>query len=218
MKLEKFFSAEDLRLVEEAVREAESRTSGEIVPYAVERSDAYPEATWSAATLGALLGVLAAAAVQGLVEIWGVPLAAWIAAPAALGAGGGALLCGALPELRRALVPAVTLGDRVAGRAERAFLEHEVFATRERTGILVFLSLFERRVVVRADRGIAAKVAQAEWDAVVEGIVSGIREGKPGEALARGIRACGGILERSGVERRADDRDELPDGLRTGGP
>ncbi len=218
MKLEKFFSAEDLRLVEEAVREAESRTSGEIVPYAVERSDAYPEATWSAATLGALLGVLAAAAVQGLVEIWGVPLAAWIAAPTALGAGGGALLCGALPALRRALVPAVTLGDRVAARAERAFLEHEVFATRERTGILVFLSLFERRVVVRADRGIAAKVAQAEWDAVVQGIVAGIREGKPGEALARGIRACGEILERRGVERRADDRDELPDGLRTGGP
>ncbi len=218
MTIEKFFGPDDIRRVEEAVRDAEARTSGEIVPYAVERSDEYPEASWRAATLGALLGGLAAAAVGGLVEVWGVPPAAWIALPAALGAAAGALLCRTFSGIERSLVSASTMAERVAARADRAFLDQEVFATRDRTGILVFLSLFERRVVVRADGGIARKVAEAEWESVVAGIVAGIREGRPGEALARGIRSCGGILERGGVDRRADDRDELPDGLRTGGP
>lgn len=218
MTLDKFFGPGDRRRIEEAVREAERESAGEIVPYAVERSDAYAAAGWRAATLGSALGGVVAAAAFRLLDLWGAPLEIWIVAPAALGAAAGYLLASVSDPVRRRFVSTAEMAERVSERADEAFLEQEVFATRERTGILLFVSLFERRVVVRADRGIAARVEQSQWDAVVERIVAGIREGKPGESLARGISDCGDILARHGVERRADDRDELADGLRTGEP
>ena len=218
MRIERFFSEDDLLRIEEAVRAAEGRTSGEIVPYAVERSDAYASGIWRATTTGAFAGAMLAALASGGAELWGPPPVLWIVAPTACGAAVAFLLAAAFGPVRRLFIPGPLMAERVSERADQAFLEEEVFATRERTGILVFLSLFERRVVVRADRGIAAVVAQSEWDGVVSTIVDGIRSGRTGEALARGILACGEILERHRVDRRVDDRDELRDGLRIGEP
>jgi len=218
MKVSRVFSPEDLRRVEEAVRESEKRTSGEIVPFVVERSDAYASATWRASTIGALLAAGATGAAVHAIEVWGTPLALWIAGPAVLGAGMGLLACQSIPALKRILIPRHLLTERVHERAGQAFLSEQVFATRERTGVLIFLSLFERRVVVMGDKGIAAKVRQEEWDGIIAGIVGGMKAGKPGDALVAAIRECGGLLERHGVEVRPDDRDELGDGLRIGKP
>jgi putative membrane protein len=218
MKVSRVFSPEDLRRVEESVRETEKRTSGEIVPFVVERSYGYADATWRASTLGALLAAVGAAAAAHAVEFWGVPLPLWIAGPAVLGAGIGFLACESLPPLKRFLIPGSVLGERVHERAAQAFLSEEVFATRDRTGVLIFLSLFERRVVVMGDKGIAAKVRQEEWDGIISGVVRGMREGKPGDALVAAVRECGGLLEHHGVAVRPDDRDELGDELRIGKP
>lgn len=218
MKVNRVFSPDDLRRIEEAVHETEKRTSGEIVPFVVERSDGYSSATWRASTLGALLaGLGTAAAVHG-VEVWGVPLPLWIAGPPVLGAGLGHLACEWIPALKRLLIPRAVLEERVRERAEQAFLSEQVFATRDRSGVLLFLSLFERRVVVMGDKGIAAKVGQEEWDGIIATIVNGMRVGKPAGSLIEAIRTCGGLLERHGLGIRADDRDELPDGLRVGKP
>jgi putative membrane protein len=110
------------------------------------------------------------------------------------------------------LVPPGVLAERVRQRASEAFLSEEVFRTRDRTGILVFLSLFEHRVVVRADIGLDGVVAADEWKEIVDGIATGMREGRPGPALAEGIRRCASLAAR--VPSRPDDRDELPGQLR----
>jgi len=99
-------------------------------------------------------------------------------------------------------------------RATAAFVDQEVFRTRDRTGILIFLSLLERRVVVLADAGINARVPQVEWDAIVALVVAGMRQGQPGPALATAIRRSGDLLAAHRFERRPDDRDELADDLR----
>jgi len=93
-----------------------------------------------------------------------------------------------------------------------------VFRTAERTGILIFLSLFERRVVILADSGIHARVADGEWDAMVARIVEGIRRGDPGAALAAAIRDCGDLLVRHGLRHPAGRGSELGDELRQGEP
>lgn len=207
-----FFTPQDIHEIEVAVKAAEGHTSGEIVPYVVGRSDDYPEATWKAAAFGALLGGLLAALVHEVGHFWGYSLV-WIALPPFVGAACG-ILAALVPAVRRRLVSSAQLADQVERRARAAFLEQEVFKTRERTGILIFLSLLEHRVVVLADSGINAKVEQREWDDIVAGIVAGIRAGTPGKALAAGIRACGVLLERPGITRRTDDTDELADHLR----
>jgi hypothetical protein len=60
-RLDTAFSPDDLAAIEAAVREVESRSPGEVVPYATDRSDAYPEVAWITAAMGALLGGLAVA-------------------------------------------------------------------------------------------------------------------------------------------------------------
>jgi putative membrane protein len=210
----RFFSEADRAEIQAAVREAERRTSGEIVPYAVSACDDYEVARWRGAALGALACGLVAAAAHYLGGYWGALLDLWIAVPPVIGAGVGYLAAALSPTLRRLLIPSDVLQERVDQRAAAAFLQQEVFATRERTGVLILVALFERRVVVLGDSGINAKVEQREWDDIVAGIVAGIRAGTPGKALAAGIRACGVLLERPGITRRTDDTDELADHLR----
>lgn len=137
--------------------------------------------------------------------------------PAAAGAAVGFLLASFVPAVKRWLAGDEMLDLRARQRAEMTFLEEEVFRTRDRTGILIFVSLFEHRVVVVGDGGINALVQPGQWDGIVAEVVAGIRAGRPGDALVAAIRQCGELLERHGVARRADDANELPDELRRGG-
>lgn len=213
MDVQSFFSPQEVNEIEQVVKDAETATAGEIVPYVVGRSDPYHEAFWRGACLGALALAMAAAAAHELGSFWGYGLL-WLAVPPVAGAGLGWLAVAAWPWLRRALINGEQMEQMVRMRAQGAFLEQEVFDTRDRTGILIFLSLFEHRVVVLGDSGINAKVRQNEWDSIVAGIAAGIRAGTPGVALAEGIRRCGALLRERRVERRADDTDELSDKLR----
>jgi putative membrane protein len=86
----------------------------------------------------------------------------WIAGPPTVGAAVGYLVGAVWPALRVRLVHADVIEHRVRQRALAVFVEQEVFRTRARTGILLFLSLLERRVVVVTDAGINARVPQHE--------------------------------------------------------
>lgn len=216
MTPDRFFSQADLDAVQAAVREAEERTSGEIVPYVVEQSDDYPTAAWKGAALGALLFPMAALALYRWSSLWGLHLGYWIALPAPLGAAVGYLLSDWLPPVRRWMAGEPVLESRARRRAAVAFVDQEVFKTRDRTGILLFLSLFERRVVLLADAGIHQKVEAGKWDEITRRLAEGIRQGRPGPALVEAVRACGEVLEQHGVERRHDDTDELANELRRG--
>lgn len=213
-QVERFFNETDRAAIEAAVNEAEGHTSGEIVPVAVGRSGDYPQATWCGALLGALAGAVVAAATIEIRGLWLSAPALWVAVATLVGAGFGWLTTTLAPPLTRALAGAEAIQRAVAARALQAFVEHEAFATSERTGIVILVSLYERRVHILGDAGINARVAQHEWGEIVEAIAAGLRAGTPGPALAEGIRRCGALLERGGVQRRTDDVDELSDRLR----
>jgi putative membrane protein len=79
-----------------------------------------------------------------------------------------------------------------------------------RTGVLLFVSLFERRVVVLGDAGIHAKVGDEHWDATRAAILAKIRRGRVDEGLVDGIRASGEVLAQH-FPWTQGDRNELPD-------
>jgi putative membrane protein len=209
------FSAADREHIAAAVREAESKTSGEIVPYVVGQSDSYEEAEWRC---GALLGAATLAAfsiVYTYTSVW-LPLNVAELVIAGLLMGGlGVILPKFVPPLKRVFAGNSLMERRVAQRAAEAFVGEEVFKTRDRTGILIFLSILEHKVLVLGDSGINVKVKPDEWHDVVRRIVAGIRSGKPAEGLIDGINQCGTLLQKHGVAIRQDDADELPDSLRT---
>jgi putative membrane protein len=205
----RLFTAADEEAIRAAVADAVQRSAGEVVPWIVEACDPYPVAGWKAAALGALLGLALGVGVPLLAGAWGAaPL--WLALLVIAGGAIG-LALGQLPAAKRLLVDEEVIDHRVRIAAQAAFVRGEVFATRERTGILVFLALLERRVVVLGDAGINARVQPEEWQTLADEIVAGVRRSRPAAALAAGIEACGRLLAERGVPRYEQDVDELPD-------
>ncbi len=203
----------DVTEIKEAVARAERTTSGEIVPFIAEQSGRYEVAFWRAAGgfgFGALVLIVLA---HWFYHGWGL---AWLytgwgaVLVIALASAAGALLA-YIPAARRFFAGTNLLAETVHAAATAAFLEQEVFSTRERTGILIYISLFEHRIEVMGDSGINRRVTAEDWAAVVTRIRKGIREGKLAEGLVEALGMCGVLLERSGVTLRADDANELPD-------
>jgi len=96
---------------------------------------------------------------------------------------------------------------------EVRFLEHAVFDTKARNGVLILLSELEHGVTILGDRGIHSRLQGAGWEAHVTTIVSAIRAGKPAEGVAQVIDALALVLaEQDPIQR--DDANELPDGVR----
>ena len=214
--MDDLFSERDRQRIADAIREAEAATAAEIVPYVVVQSEAYPAARWRGGVFGALLVVGAAAVLRAApISVLTPYLADLPVLAAGLAAGlTGAVVAGAIPPLLRALTPADEMGRAVYRRAVEAFLEHELFDTDGRTGILLFVSLNEHRIEVLADRGIDAQVDEAAWADVTDHIRRGIETDRLTKGLLNGIECCGRVLEEHGVEADPDDADELANRLR----
>ena len=214
--LYKLFSPDDIKRIENAVKEAEKQTSGEIVPYAVHASDPYEHALWRA---GVLFGIIALAAFGARHQFTSASWMPFELTEIGVGTLGtavvGALLALYVTPLKRFFAGNDMMERRVKQRATEAFLAEEVFTTRERTGTLIFLSLLERKVVVLGDSGINAKVQQSEWDGIVKTIVDGMRANKPADALIEAVRQCGALLKKEGLPIEPDDKDELSNRMRT---
>ncbi len=210
MGIQAHFTEADLEAIRRATAAGEEGTGGEIVPYIVERVVDLDEARWPGATLGALGAAVIAGLVNAFGDYWGGFGVWWITLPTMVGAGIGYLVAG-FDAVGRRLIPEDRLERVVDGRARAAFLDEEVFATRDRTGILVFLALFERRAMILADSGIHRSVPEGAWQGVVDKLVEGMKAGRAARSLEEAILRCGELLEEYGVERRADDEDELSD-------
>lgn len=207
----------DEERVRKAVAEAEERTAGEIVPYIVPESARYEVAIWRGASLLAVLSLAAVLLVFQFYEGWGMAwlYSGWSAALVALVGGTlGALLAAFVRPLKRLLAGAERLDRIVHQRAMQAFVEEEVFNTRDRTGILLFVSLFEHRIEVLGDTGINQEVSPDDWIEVVVRIRRGIKNERLTDGLVDAIGMCGKLLERKGVGAQPDDVNELPNRLR----
>jgi putative membrane protein len=196
--------------VAEAVRRAEALSRGQLVPVVVEKSDAYPEVRYRGALLAS--GVAAAVVVAlGLA----LPPAELVLVEVAAG------LLGALASLwspvERLLAGRRSRNEAARARAVRAFHEHGLHDTAEGTGVLVFASLFEREVVVLADRGIHDKVGDEAWSQAVAALTAGLRRGDPGQGFVDAIAACGARLAEHfprDPSAATPPRNELEDAIR----
>ena len=200
---------DEAQAVRAAVTRAEQASGAEIVPVVVDASAAYEFATWRGATLGALSGTLVALVVAWLLPEWGGPSPTLLAVPA-LGALAGALAA-RVPALRRALVGRARLDARVESATFEAFVRHEVFRTRDRTGLLIYVSLFEHEVRILADEGIHPCVPPEEWQSLARLVAREMRDQPPGHALLTAVERAGGLVSARGPRRATDDANELPD-------
>jgi putative membrane protein len=210
------FSDEDRQRIAAAIKVAEAETSGELVPYIVPRCAPYEAVPWRAGVLSALLMLAVLALARALPLGLPAPLTSEGAVLLlVLFVGGlGAFVAASVPGLVRRFAGADRMEAAVHQRALQAFVEEEVFATRDRTGVLLFVSLLERRIEVVADAGVYQAVDAAAWADVTARVRHGIEADALARGLIDGIEACGTLLREHGFHAPSDDPDELPSRLR----
>lgn len=208
-RIDSVFPEADREAIRAATVAAEARTAAELVVYVAERCDPHPEVGWKAVLLGGASGALFGALAVWVFGGWGAPDYLWILIGLQLGLVGG-WLASRFDSVARRLVDREALNSRVAGRAAEAFLGEQVFATKGRTGVLIFVALFEHRVVVLADEGITAHVEATAWDAISNELARGIRERTAARAVVQAIDRCADLLKERGVAG-PDETNQLSD-------
>jgi len=194
----------DLAAVHTALVAAERRTVGEILPVVLERSDRHPGAAWLAALTALGTGSFLLAPWLP----WQAPLLVLLAQLALTAAGYASAR--ALPDFLRLFVSAARAREASEEQAFQEFHRHDLAHTAGRTGVLLFVSLLERRAIVLADEGIAARVAPEAWQATNAAVLEGIRRGSLRDGLIAGIQSAGAVLAEH-FPVAAGDRNEVPD-------
>ena len=115
-----------------------------------------------------------------------------------------------LPRVRVALLPRAVRSVAAHHAATEQFLIRGIARTKDRSGILIFVSLAERYARIVADEGIVARVPQSEWQGAVDLLVAHTRAGRMADGFIAAIEACGLVLM-THFPRAEMSRDELAD-------
>jgi putative membrane protein len=214
----------DRARVSAAVSQVESRTAGEVVTIVTAQSDDYAEIAllWSILAAFLALGALALAPdfylglylrlTGGWVEAW-QPQAVFTVALVVAGLKFvGMWLLQLWRPLRLLLVPGPVKHARVRARAITCFRVGAERRTHGRTGILIYLSMRERRAEIVADEAIAGKVAPEVWGDAMAAMLAHIREGRIADGIIAAVEQVGAVLAEH-FPLAAGDTNELPDRL-----
>jgi putative membrane protein len=195
-------SADDRARISAAIQGAEARTSGEIVCVLAE-SSSQPGA------LPVLVAAIVALALPWLLisfthfaveRILFLQILVFVLLAALL----------VLPPVYLALLPRRVKRASAYRVATEQFVVRGIARKKDRSGILIFVSLGERYARIIADDGVAARTPQAEWQAAIDVLVSHMRHDRIAEGFIAAIDACGDVLA-AHFPRDAAGEDELPD-------
>jgi putative membrane protein len=195
-------SEQDRERIATAIRAVERNTSGEIVCVLAHSSydvTALPilVAALIALALPWLLVAFTAMSVHGILVLQTLVFFAL-----------AVLLC--LPRVRVALVPRAARRTAAHRAAMEQFTIRGIARKKDRTGILIFVSLAEHYARIIADEGIAVRVKQSEWQDAVDALSAQMRVGHIADGFIAAIDVCGRVLA-THFPRSETSRDELPD-------
>jgi putative membrane protein len=214
----------DREKVSAAIAAAEAKSNAEIVAVATPISDAYHDVAlhWALVPLFAVLA-WAAWAPTALVWWYDFLFGGWSPDPtmsqlftllmvfAALKFTVALLILKWMP-LRLILTPAATKHRRVRRRAIATFNAAAAGRTAGKTGILIYLSLAERRAEIIADEAILKVTDDHTWGEAMHALIEQVREGRAGDGIVAAIERVGTVLAEK-FPRSPGDTNEIPDRL-----
>ena len=215
---------EDHAKVSAAIAAAEAKSDGEILAVATPLSDPYHDVALHWAVL-VLIAVLAwAAACPTCLDWWlDLFLGGWRPEPtlreyftfllilAVLKFTAVLLILRYMP-LRHALTPGATKTRRVRRRAIAMFKVAAERRTVGRTGVLIYLSMGERRAEIVADEAITKVTTPETWGEAMAALLVDVKAGRPGDGMAAAVEKVGVVLAEH-FPRSATDTNEIPDKL-----
>jgi putative membrane protein len=195
-------STQDRERISAAIHAAEAKTSGEIVCVLAQTSS-------DATALPILIAALVALALPWLIVAFtAMPVNLILLLQVVVFSALAALLC--LPRVRIALVPRAARRAIAHRVAMEQFMIRGVGRKKDRTGVLIFVSLAEHYARIIADQGIATCVPQSQWQGAVDALIAHMRGGRIADGFIAAIDRCGKVLEQH-FPRSETSRDELPD-------
>jgi putative membrane protein len=214
----------DRAKISAAIAKAEGNSNGEIVAVATPISDAYHDVAlhWA---LVPLFAVLAWAAWRPTALVWWYDflLGGWRPDPtlsqlltllmvfAALKFTVALLILKWMP-LRLLLTPGATKHRRVRRRAISIFKAAAERRTAGRTGILIYLSMAERRAEIIGDQAITSVTTPETWGEAMAALIVEVKEGRVADGMVAAIEEVGVVLSQH-FPRSAGDVNEIPDKL-----
>ncbi len=197
------FSKDDHEAVSAAIQAAEKRTSGQIVCVLAHASSDYAHIPilWASALALVTPWPLINFTPWSVQRIFLIQLLVFIVAA----------LVFSLTPLRLALVPRGVRRARAHRAALEQFVVRRIANTRNRSGILIFVSLAERYARIIADDGIAQKVQASEWQAAIDVLRDNMRAGRVARGFTAAIERCGVVLAAHAPPDGSPN--ELPDRL-----
>ncbi len=193
----------DKELINELITEAELKSDSEIVPMIVSRSDNYPAAHFRSAIIVSFLFSLG---------LYFSPLSIinpiyflWIQIP-------GLILgyyMANMPSITRLLITKQEIEYEVTQRAIEAFFEHNLHTTEQHNGVLIFISILEKKIKIITDVGVKKKVDQKIWDEIIFDFTEKVKEGQFVEALKNTIAATSDIMENYFPSNGKEKKNEL---------
>ena len=193
---------EHKKRIEDTVKKIEKECQSEVIPMVVGQSDDYPGARWRLAlTFSLLMSFFISILFPNLSPIYLLIsqfFSLWIGH-----------WMGLFPLLRFFLVKHKTK-EEVHERALKAFFEKGVHQTKKRIGILIFVSLLERRAEILCDTAIHKKVDQKEWDLILNRLLEKIKSRQLIEGLEITLLECGELVKKHfPIETGQEKQNEL---------
>ncbi|MBY0413038.1 MAG: TPM domain-containing protein [Bdellovibrionales bacterium] len=189
--------------IKELIADAENKSNSELVPMIVSRSDNYPAAQFRMAIIVSFLFSFA---------LYFSPLAIinpiyflWIQIPGLL----VGYFLGNIPYFTRLLITKQEIEYEVTQRAIEAFFEHNLHTTSKHNGVLIFISMLERKIKIITDVGVKEKVDQKVWDEIIFNFTEEVAAGEFTQALKNSIMATSDVLENYFPRDNTAKRNEL---------
>jgi putative membrane protein len=204
MSMREFFLPDAKKRVAQAVKDVEAKTAAEIVVAVRTQCGTYRQTDH---LVGAMLAfatllVLLFHPLEFSVDFMPLNVLVGFALGEALSLG--------VPAVRRALTSKKQMAENVRVAARAAFFDMGIARTTGRTGVLVLVSFFERRVEVVPDSGIHVAELGPGWAAALAALEQAIRVGQGLPEFLDALRSLGAPLA-AALPVQPDDVNELPD-------
>jgi putative membrane protein len=200
-----FLSEREKQQIAAAIAAVEQHTRGELVTVIARCSDEYRYIPLLWAALLALL-------VPALLAAFDNPFPGDLAYLAQICTFLGAAALFQWLPLKMRLIPPAVKKLRARRRAREQFFLQNLHRTRERTGVLLFVSVAEHYVEILADEGINEAVAPQAWQAIVSDFIGRVRERQVAAGFLAAITASGELLA-THFPATDDNHNELPNRL-----
>ncbi len=194
--------------VAEEVFKYESKTSGEIVPVIFKTSDLYPASHYRSGILLGIMGYFFAYAFELNYTLPFFPLYCFVAFFTV------GFLLAYIGIIKRLMTLKSEFDEEVRQKATELFFQLGTHSTINRNGVLIFITLIERRIIIMGDKGIHEKVGQEFWDKIIAEMIPLLKSKQILEALKLGIGKVGDVLAHH-FPRQTGDSNELKNELYT---